>query len=110
MSTTNSTIQSGIRETVTFQYQIYIPTYSQGRLQIIITSPSVSSSVSVNILSANIISAGINVGSFMSEYALGNKYQWTYSSSVSGSSYKDTAYLDLGVVSNTGMKNSVFFQ
>ncbi len=55
-------------------------------------------------MSANIISAGINVGSFMYEYALGNKYNWIYSSSVPGSSYQDTAYLDLGVVTNTGEK------
>jgi hypothetical protein len=55
-------------------------------------------------MSANIISAGINVGSFMSEYSLGNKYYWTYSSSVTSSTYQDTAYLDLGVVTNTGRK------
>ncbi len=53
-------------------------------------------------MSADIISAGINVGSFMNEYLLGNKYHWIYSSSVLGSSYQDTAYLDLGVVTNTG--------
>jgi len=40
----------------------------------------------------------------MYEYLLGNKYYWTYSSSVLGSSYQDTAYLDLGVVTNTGRK------
>jgi len=39
----------------------------------------------------------------MYEYLLGNKYHWTYSSSV-GSSYQDTAYLDLGVVTNTGRR------
>jgi hypothetical protein len=61
-----------------------------------------SNSVTVDIVSVNIISAGINVGSFMNEYALGNKYQWAYSSSVAGSTYQDTAYLDLGVVTNTG--------
>jgi hypothetical protein len=38
----------------------------------------------------------------MNEYSLGTKYHWTYSSSVAGSSYQDTAYLDLGVVTNTG--------
>jgi hypothetical protein len=40
----------------------------------------------------------------MNEYSLGNKYHWIYSTSVSGSTYQDTAYLDLGVVTNTGMK------
>jgi hypothetical protein len=43
----------------------------------------------------------------MYEYLLGNKYHWTYSSSV-GSSYQDTAYLDLGVVTNTGRKKKIF--
>ena len=38
----------------------------------------------------------------MTEYLLGNTYQWAYSSSVLGSTYQDTAYLDLGVVTNTG--------
>jgi hypothetical protein len=63
----------------------------------------VSGSVTVDIISADIISAGINVGSFMKEYSLGNKYHWTYSSSVLGSTYQDTAYLDLGVITNTGI-------
>lgn len=98
----NSTIQSGIRQIVTFTYKIYLPTFSQGRLQINLYSVQNSSSVTVNILSAKILSAGINVGSFMTEYLLGDKYQWTYSSSVPGSTYQDTAYLDLGVVTNTG--------
>ncbi len=102
ISSSNSTIQSGIRQTVTFGYQIYLPTYSQGRLQITIASVQNASSVTVDIISATILSAGINVGSFMNEYLLGNKYHWTYSSSVAGSSYQDTAYLDLGVVTNTG--------
>jgi hypothetical protein len=69
-----------------------------------------SSSVTINILSASILSAGVNVGSFMYEYALGNKYQWTYSSSVPGSSYQDTAYLDLGVVTNTGEERNLNFE
>ncbi|CAF4595188.1 unnamed protein product, partial [Rotaria sp. Silwood2] len=60
-----------------------------------------SNSVTINIISAKILSVGINVGSFMYEYILGNKYQWIYSSSISGSSYQDIAYLDLGVVTNT---------
>lgn len=109
MSSTNSTVQSGIRQTVNYQYKIYLPTYSQGRLQITIASIQNASSVTVNIISATILSAGINVGSFMNEYSLGNKYQWTYSSSVAGSSYQDTAYLDLGVVTNTGRKDRNFF-
>lgn len=110
MSTANSTIQSGIRQSVTFQYKIYLPTYSQGRLQITIASVQNASSVTVNIISATILSAGINVGSFMNEYALGNKYQWTYSSSVMGSTYQDTAYLDLGVVTNTGRNEFQLFE
>ncbi|CAF3211224.1 unnamed protein product [Rotaria sp. Silwood2] len=57
-----------------------------------------SNSVTINIISAKILSVGINVGSFMYEYILGNKYQWIYSSSISGSSYQDIAYLDLGVL------------
>jgi len=69
-----------------------------------------SNSVTINIVSATILSAGVNVGSFMYEYALGNKYQWTYSSSVPGSSYQDTAYLDLGVVTNTGGKRNLNFE
>jgi hypothetical protein len=105
VSSSNSTIQSGIRQTVTYGYKIYLPTYSQGRLQITIASIQNASSVTVNIISASILSAGINVGSFMNEYSLGNKYQWTYSSSVLGSTYQDTAYLDLGVVTNTGKDN-----
>ncbi|CAF3632430.1 unnamed protein product [Rotaria sordida] len=107
-TTTNSTIQSSIRQIVTYTFKIYLPTYSQGRLQIFIASTQMSNSVTINIISAKILSAGINVGSFMQEYILGNKYQWIYSSSVLGSSYQDTAYLDLGVVTNTGtsaMKN-----
>lgn len=43
----------------------------------------------------------------MNEYSLGNKYSWQYSSSVLGSSYQDTAYLDLGVVTNTGRKKNM---
>jgi hypothetical protein len=39
----------------------------------------------------------------MNEYSLGNKYHWAYSSSVLGSTYQDTAYLDLGVITNTGI-------
>jgi hypothetical protein len=69
-----------------------------------------SNSVTINIVSATILSAGVNVGSFMYEYALGNKYHWTYSSSVPGSSYQDTAYLDLGVVTNTGGKRNLNFE
>jgi hypothetical protein len=88
---------------VTFDFKIYLPTYSQGRLQITIYSIQNASSVTVDIVSADILSAGINVGSFMNEYSLGNKYHWTYSSSVPGSTYQDTAYLDLGVVTNTGL-------
>lgn len=110
MSTANSTIQSGIRQSVNFEYKIYLPTYSQGRLQITIASVQNASSVTVNIISATILSAGINVGSFMSEYAWENKYQWTYSSSVVGSTYQDTAYLDLGVVTNTGTHRFGFFE
>ena len=91
---------------MTYQYKIYLPTYSQGRLQITIGSIQNASSVTVNILSATILSAGTNVRSFMDEYSLGNKYQWTYSSSVAGSSYRDTAYLDLGVVTNTGKESA----
>ncbi|CAF2512453.1 unnamed protein product [Rotaria sp. Silwood2] len=102
IATTNSTIQSDIRQIVTYTFKIYLPTYSQGRLQIFIASTQMSNSVTINIISADILSAGINVGSFMHEYILGNKYQWSYSSSVLGSSYQDTAYLDLGVVTNTG--------
>ncbi|CAF2076674.1 unnamed protein product [Rotaria magnacalcarata] len=108
-STTNSTVQSGIRQLVTFQFQICLPVYAQGRLQILIASIPMANSVTIDIISADILSAGINVGSFMSEYILGNKYHWAYSSSVLGSSYQDTAYLDLGVVTNTGtsiMQNS----
>ena len=89
---------------MTYQFKIYLPTYSQGRLQITIASIQMSNSVTVDILSADILSTGINVGSFMTEYSLGNKYHWSYSSSVTGSSYQDTAYLDVGVVTNTGMK------
>lgn len=106
----NSTIQSGIRQTVTYTFKIYLPTYSQGRLQIYIASTPVSNAVTVNIISADIISAGTNVGSFMKEYALGNKYSWSYSTSVIGSSYGDTAYIDLGVITNTGMKSISAFQ
>jgi len=69
-----------------------------------------SNSVTINIVSATILSAGVNVGSFMYEYALGNKYQWTYSLRVPGSSYQDTAYLDLGVVTNTGEKRDLIFE
>ncbi|CAF4036975.1 unnamed protein product [Adineta steineri] len=98
----NSTMVDGIRQMVTYGFKIYLPTDSQGRLQITISSIAISNSVTVDIQSATILSAGINVGSFMYEYALGNKYQWTYSSSV-GSSYTDTAYLDLGVITNTGV-------
>jgi hypothetical protein len=94
---------------VTYGFKIYLPTYSQGRLQISIMSTQMSSSVTINIISADILSAGINVGSFMYEYALGNKYHWIYSSSVLGSSYQDTAYLDLGVVTNTGRKKEFLF-
>ncbi|CAF3743558.1 unnamed protein product [Rotaria socialis] len=101
-STTNSTVQSGIRQLVTFPFKIYLPIYAQGHLQISIASIPMANSVTINIISADILSAGINVGSFMSEYILGDKYHWTYSSSVLGSSYQDTAYLDLGVVTNTG--------
>ena len=88
---------------MTFDFRIYLPTYSQGRLQILIASAQMSNSVTINIVSAEILSAGINVGSFMFEYALGNKYYWAYSSSVPGSRYQNTAYLDLGVVTNTGI-------
>ena len=38
----------------------------------------------------------------MPEYALGNKYVWTYASDVIGSTYNNRAYLDLGVITNTG--------
>jgi hypothetical protein len=103
LATSNSTIQSGIRQSVAYSFKIYLPTYSQGQLQIKIDSIANASSVTIDIMSVDIISAGINVGSFMNEYALGNKYHWTYSSSVN-SSYQDTAYLDLGVVTNTGRK------
>ncbi|CAF0916171.1 unnamed protein product [Rotaria sp. Silwood1] len=102
ISAINSTIQSGIRQIVTYNFKVYLPTYSQGRLQIFIASTQMSNSVTIHIISADILSAGINVGSFMYEYVLGNKYHWIYSSSVLGSSYQDTAYLDLGVVTNTG--------
>ncbi|CAF0926773.1 unnamed protein product [Adineta steineri] len=98
----NSTMVDGIRQMATYGFKIYLPTDSQGSLQITISSIAISNSVTVDIQSATILSAGINVGSFMYEYALGNKYQWTYSSSV-GSSYTDTAYLDLGVITNTGV-------
>ncbi|UJR30625.1 hypothetical protein I4U23_018150 [Adineta vaga] len=103
LAASNSTVQNGIRQSVTYDFKVYLPTYSQGRLQLLIASTPVNNSVTVNILSATILSAGINVGSFMYEYALGNKYQWTYSSSIAGSSYQDTAKLDLGVVTNTGI-------
>jgi hypothetical protein len=93
---------------VTYGFKIYLPTFSEGRLQITIASIQNASSVTVDIVSADIISAGINVGSFMYEYALGNKYHWSYSSSVPGSTYQDTAYLDLGVVTNTGIKKKFF--
>lgn len=95
-------MSSSIRQMVTYGFRVYIPPYSQGRVQLTVQAIPVSGSVSVNFLSADILSAGINVGSFMFEYALGNRYQWAYSSSVAGSSYRDTAYLDLGVVTNTG--------
>lgn len=105
MTNANSTVSSAIRQTVTYNFRVYIPPYAQGRLQIWIRAPPQSGSVTINLLAADILSAGINVGSFMFEYALGNRYQWTYSSSVVGSSYQDTAYLDLGVVTNTGNKS-----
>ena len=87
---------------VSYQFKIYIPTYAQGRLQISIGSQLAASSIPIHLLSADILSAGINVGSFMPEYVLGNKYVWTYSSDVIGSTYNNRAYLDLGVVTNTG--------
>ena len=87
---------------MTYGFSVYIPPYAQGRLQIRINAPAMASSVTIHLLSADILSAGVNVGSFMAEYALGARYQWRFSSSVAGSSYFDTADLDLGVVTNTG--------
>ncbi len=94
---------------MTYAYKIYVPKYSQGRLQISITSPSLSNSATINLISSDILSAGINVGSFMYEYALGNKYHWSYSSSLVGSTYHDIAYIDLGVVTNTGTMSKFSF-
>lgn len=103
-SQSNATVQNFIRIPVVYEFKVYLPTYSQGRLELLISSVSLANYVTINLVSANIISAGVNVQSFMAEYAVPNKYQWRYSSSVPGSTFQDTAYLDLGVVTNTGSR------
>lgn len=103
MATSNSTILSSIRQPTSYTFKIYIPEYAQGRLLIKIAANVSNGAIPVHIISARVTSAGVNVGSFMYEYALGDRYQWSYGQSLVGSSYKDSATLDLGIVSNTGM-------
>ena len=93
---------------MTYKFKIYIPPNAQGRLQLWIQSNAVGGAITVNLLTAEIISAGINVGSFMSEYQLNNRYLWQYSKSIAQSTYQDRAYLDLGVVTNSGKQNHHF--
>jgi hypothetical protein len=61
-----------------------------------------ANSVTIHLTKVEILSAAVNVRSFMYEYALGNKYQWAYSTTSPGSTYNNEAYLDLGVITNTG--------
>lgn len=93
-----------IRQTYSYTYWLIVPPFTNSRLSLTASCMDrITGRIPCTILSLQLVSMGRNIDGLWSEYSYGLMSPTYYRNSTLDNYYNDTAFIDLGIVTNTGM-------